>query len=173
MEESTTTRRTPAVLTLKRGQKMNLSTDVMDIITHFLYFIMAQLVKEDGAKEEDAGPDTWYSEGAPINPEIPTGGRREYIPSTDPSQESHVATLSTLDLITGNKVEFLLIIVLIEASYRLAHVALKVADEHEITVEVCVMCLNGLANGDARSKISLATDVYNFNVRLIMSCLLS
>ncbi|GKA48676.1 aromatic-ring hydroxylase-like protein [Tanacetum coccineum] len=108
------------------------------------------------------------SEGASINLEPPTGRRREYIPSADPgsrlphmnvrvlSDVTREATISTLDLISGDKVEFLLIIAPIEASYRLAHTALKVADEHQITVKVCVMWPNGSVNGDARTKTSLA-----------------
>ncbi|PWA95209.1 FAD/NAD(P)-binding oxidoreductase family protein [Artemisia annua] len=108
------------------------------------------------------------SEGAPTNPEPPTGRRREYIPSADPgsrlphmnvrvlSDVTREATISTLDLISGDKVEFLLIIAPIEASYRLAHAALKVADEHKIMVKVCVMWPNGSVNGDARTKTSLA-----------------
>nr|GEY80208.1 aromatic-ring hydroxylase-like protein [Tanacetum cinerariifolium] len=109
-----------------------------------------------------------HSEGASINLEPPTGRRREYIPSADPgsrlphmnvrvlSDVTREATISTLDLISGDKVEFLLIIAPIEASYRLAHAALKVADEHQITVKVCVMWPNGSVNGDARTKAALA-----------------
>ncbi|XP_071715943.1 uncharacterized protein [Rutidosis leptorrhynchoides] len=70
------------------------------------------------------------SEGAPTELEPPTGRRREYIPSADPgsrlphmnirvlSEVTKEATISTLDLISGDKVEFLLIIAPIDSSYR-------------------------------------------------------
>ncbi|KAF5796408.1 putative FAD-binding domain, FAD/NAD(P)-binding domain superfamily [Helianthus annuus] len=108
------------------------------------------------------------SEGAPIKPEPPMGRRREYIPSADPgsrlphmnvrvlSEVKKEVIISTLDLISRDKVEFLLIIAPIDSSYRLAHVVLKVANEHNILVKVCVMWPNGLVNEDARTKTSLA-----------------
>ncbi|KAL8226450.1 hypothetical protein R6Q57_016282 [Mikania cordata] len=108
------------------------------------------------------------SEGAPIKPEPPTGRRREYIPSADPgSRLPHMnvkvlsdvkkeAIISTLDLISIDKVEFLLIIAPIDSSYRLALEILKAASEHNILVKVCVMWPNGLVNEDARTKTSLA-----------------
>nr|XP_043639282.1 2,4-dichlorophenol 6-monooxygenase [Erigeron canadensis] len=107
------------------------------------------------------------SEGEPIKPEPPTGRRREYIPSADPgsrlphmnirvlSELTKEVTISTLDLISEDKLEFLLIIAPIDSSYRLAHAALTVADEYNILVKVCVMWPNGLVNGDARTKTSL------------------
>lgn len=107
-------------------------------------------------------------EGAPIRPELPTGRRREYIPSADPgsrlphmnvrlfSEVKKEVIISTLDLISGDKLEFLLIIAPIDSSYRLAHAALNVANEHNILVKICVMWPNGLVNGDARTKTSLA-----------------
>lgn len=63
--------------------------------------------------------------------------------------------ISTLDLISGDKLEFLLIIAPIDSSYRLALTVLKVAKEHNISVKVCVIWPNGLVNGDARTKTSL------------------
>ncbi|KAL4573859.1 hypothetical protein LXL04_020679 [Taraxacum kok-saghyz] len=111
-----------------------------------------------------------YREGALVPegacegaPDKPTGRRREYVPSADPgSRLPHMnitvlpekATISTLDLI--NKMEFLLIIAPIDTSYRVAHVALTVANEHNVGLKVCVMWPNGLVNGDLRTKVSLA-----------------
>ncbi|CAH1433845.1 unnamed protein product [Lactuca virosa] len=119
-----------------------------------------------------------YCEGALVpevespggrGPEPPGGRRREYIPSADsgsrlPHMNIRVLTqvktkearISTLDLISVDKLEFLLIIAPIDSSYRLAHVALTVAKEHKIVVKVCVMWPNGLVDGDARTKTSLA-----------------
>ena len=47
--------------------------------------------------------------------------------------------ISTLDLISGDKVEFLLIIAPIELSYHLARTALEVAEDFKISVRVCVL----------------------------------
>ncbi|KVI05761.1 Aromatic-ring hydroxylase-like protein [Cynara cardunculus var. scolymus] len=104
----------------------------------------------------------------PNKPEPPTGRRQEYIPSADPgsrlphmnvrvlSEVTREATISTLDLISRDEVEFLLIIAPVDSSYRLAHAVLNVANELNILVKVCVMWPDGLVNVDARSKESLA-----------------
>lgn len=60
-----------------------------------------------------------------------------------------------MDLISGDKVEFLLIIAPIDSSYRLADAALNIANEHNILLKVCVMWPNGLVNVDDRTKTSL------------------
>lgn len=46
---------------------------------------------------------------------------------------------STLDLVSGDKVEFLLIIAPVEESYHLAHAAFKLAKEFEVSAKVCVL----------------------------------
>lgn len=61
-----------------------------------------------------------------------------------------------MDLISGDKIEFLLMIAPIDSSYRLANVALNVAKEHHILVKVCVMWPDGSVNVDSRTKTSLA-----------------
>lgn len=48
-------------------------------------------------------------------------------------------TCSTLDLLSANDVEFLLIIAPIKGSYQLAQAAFKVADEFNIPLKVCVL----------------------------------
>ncbi|KAI7744642.1 hypothetical protein M8C21_001251 [Ambrosia artemisiifolia] len=108
------------------------------------------------------------SEGAPIKPEPPTGRRREYIPTSDPgsrlphmnvrliSEVKKEVIISILDLISRDEVEFLLIIAPIDSSYRLALAVLKVANEHNILVKICVMWPNGLVSEDSRTKTSLA-----------------
>lgn len=60
-----------------------------------------------------------------------------------------------MDLISGDKVEFLLIIAPIDSSYRLADAALNIANERNILLKVCVMWPNGLVNVDDRTKTSL------------------
>lgn len=47
--------------------------------------------------------------------------------------------ISTLDLVRGDKIEFLLIVAPTEDSYHLAHAAFKVAKEFEVSARVCVV----------------------------------
>ncbi|KAM7464722.1 hypothetical protein LguiA_032843 [Lonicera macranthoides] len=101
-------------------------------------------------------------------PEAPTGRRRDYIPSAVPgSRLPHMSvrvlsklpseeTFSTLDLVSGDKVEFLLIIAPVEPSYRLARTAFKVAEEFNVPTKVCVMWPNGTVDGATRSGGELA-----------------
>ena len=42
-------------------------------------------------------------------------------------------------MVSGDKIEFLLIIAPVKESYQLAHAALKVADEFKVSAKVCVM----------------------------------
>ncbi|KAI3467674.1 hypothetical protein Pfo_024337 [Paulownia fortunei] len=82
--------------------------------------------------------------------ETPTGRRRDYVPSSDPgSRLPHMKiqllsvlsedAFSTLDLVSGDNVEFLLIIAPINESYQLAQAAFKVAEEFKVPLKVCVM----------------------------------
>ncbi|KAM5578291.1 hypothetical protein ABKV19_008545 [Rosa sericea] len=106
--------------------------------------------------------------GALGGPDGPNGRRRDYVPTADPgsrlphmnvrilSNSSSEATISTLDLISGDKIEFLLIIAPIEPSYHLAHAALKVAEEFKVSARVCVLWPAGSAKGvEVGSKVSL------------------
>ncbi|KAL1113282.1 hypothetical protein V6Z11_D02G180300 [Gossypium hirsutum] len=84
-------------------------------------------------------------------PELPTGRRRDYVPCADPgSRLPHMnvkvlsnfpseETISTLDLVSENKVEFLLIIAPMEESYNLAQAAFKVAEEYKVSTKVCIL----------------------------------
>ncbi|XP_050205589.1 uncharacterized protein LOC126655439 [Mercurialis annua] len=84
-------------------------------------------------------------------PKPPTGRRRDYIPSADPgsrlphmdvrilSNLPYEATISTLDLLSGDKVEFLLIVAPHDKSYQLAHAAFKVTEEFKVSTKVCVL----------------------------------
>ncbi|RWR96901.1 2,4-dichlorophenol 6-monooxygenase isoform X1 [Cinnamomum micranthum f. kanehirae] len=83
--------------------------------------------------------------------EVPTGRRRDYIPSSEPGSRlphmnvrvlkaaSSEGTLSTLDLVCGEKLEFLLIIAPLRESYDLAVAAFKVAEQFKVSIKVCVM----------------------------------
>ncbi|KAG4989987.1 hypothetical protein JHK82_032298 [Glycine max] len=100
-------------------------------------------------------------------PEVLTGRRRDYTPSAQPgSRLPHIfvrvnplseETVSTLDLVSGDKVEFILIIAPVEESYHLAREAFKVAEEQEIFLKVCIFwstdSVEGLEKG---SKAALS-----------------
>lgn len=100
-------------------------------------------------------------------PEAPTGRRREYVPSANPgsrlphinvkelSKLSTEEIFSTLDLVPGDKVEFLLIIAPVEPSYRLARAAFQVAEEYNVPAKVCVVWPAGTVDGAARSMAAL------------------
>lgn len=52
-------------------------------------------------------------------------------------------TLSTLDLVPGDKLEFVLIIAPVKESYDLARVILRTAEEFKVSVKVCIMWPQG------------------------------
>lgn len=99
--------------------------------------------------------------------EAPTGGRRDYIPSADPgsrlphmsmrllSDLSSKETFSTLDLVSLDKVEFVLIIAPLEESYNLAQAAFKVAKEHKISIRVCVIWPEKTTDGSGKTEAAL------------------
>ncbi|MED6133990.1 hypothetical protein PIB30_033295 [Stylosanthes scabra] len=84
-----------------------------------------------------------------IPAEVPTGRRRDYVPSASPgSRLPHMFVrlnrlteeiVSTLDLVSGDKVEFVLIIAPLEESYHLSREAFKVAEEFKVSLKVCVL----------------------------------
>ncbi|KAJ7945518.1 FAD/NAD(P)-binding oxidoreductase family protein [Quillaja saponaria] len=101
-------------------------------------------------------PENFGALGAP---EEPTGRRRDYIPSAYPGARlPHMnETISTLDLISRDKVEFLLITAPAEESYSLAHAAFKVAEKFRVSVRTCVMWSADTVEGiELGSKDALA-----------------
>ncbi|CAA7023593.1 unnamed protein product [Microthlaspi erraticum] len=100
-----------------------------------------------------------YLEGAIVpdneseagDPKVPSGRRRDYVPSSEPgsrlphmyvrilSDSTREAVVSTLDLVSTEKVEFLLIISPLQESYELAHATFKMAKELMANVKVCVV----------------------------------
>ncbi|KAI4336611.1 hypothetical protein L6164_015115 [Bauhinia variegata] len=106
-----------------------------------------------------------YSNYTDSTPPVPTGRRRDYIPSSHPgSRLPHIymrvnplseEAVSTLDLVSGDKVEFLLIIAPVKESYHLAHAALKVAEELRVCLRVCVIWSDGSVKGQG-SKTRLS-----------------
>ncbi|KAL3501049.1 hypothetical protein ACH5RR_035498 [Cinchona calisaya] len=103
----------------------------------------------------------------PNPPEPPTGRRRDYVPSADPgsrlphmnirllSNLSSKETFSTLDLVSVEKIEFLLIIAPSEESYNLAQAAFKAAEELKIPFRICVVWPEKSTGGFGRSAVAL------------------
>ncbi|KAL6998235.1 hypothetical protein U1Q18_008361 [Sarracenia purpurea var. burkii] len=120
-----------------------------------------------GALVSDEGSDL-------ESPEIPTGRRRDYVPSANPGSRlphmnvrallslSSEETYSTLDLVSGDKVEFLLIIAPLESSYRLAHATLKVAEEFKVSAKACVIWPHDAINGVKKGSEVELTPWKNF-----------
>ncbi|XWS63820.1 hypothetical protein CRYUN_Cryun06bG0134800 [Craigia yunnanensis] len=96
--------------------------------------------------------------------ELPTGRQRDYVPCANPGSRlphmnvrfcqifqvrsmlhSHLdpfkapETISTIGLVSGDKVEFLLMIAPVEESYNLAQAAFEVAKEYKVSTKVCVL----------------------------------
>nr|GMC62817.1 putative polyketide hydroxylase isoform X2 [Ipomoea batatas] len=100
-------------------------------------------------------------------PEAPTGRRRDFVPSADPgSRLPHInirpfsnppskETFSTLDLVSAEKLEFLLIIAPVDSSYHLALATFQVAEECKVPLKVCVMWPGETNAGANRSKAAL------------------
>lgn len=61
---------------------------------------------------------------------------------------------STLDLVTGDKLEFVLIIAPLKESYEIARATLKVADEFKLSAKVCVMWPQGSASAEVEQSRS-------------------
>ncbi|XP_039017976.1 2,4-dichlorophenol 6-monooxygenase-like [Hibiscus syriacus] len=102
-------------------------------------------------------------------PELPSGRRRDYVPCADPgSRLPHMnvkvlsnfpseETISTHDLVSVDKVEFLLIIAPMEESYNLARAAFKAAKEYKVSSKVCMLWPADTITGFHRgSKAKLA-----------------
>ncbi|XP_058093909.1 uncharacterized protein LOC131239959 isoform X2 [Magnolia sinica] len=89
---------------------------------------------------------------------VPIGWRRDYIPSSEPGSRlphmnmralkapSSEVMLSTLDLISGHKLEFVLIIAPIKESYDLGCAAFKVASGFNVSLKVCIIWPQGSSN---------------------------
>ncbi|KAK4788724.1 hypothetical protein SAY86_020043 [Trapa natans] len=122
-----------------------------------------------------------YSDGAivpdrrgPAPLESPTGRRRDYIPSADPgsrlphmnvrilSNSSKEDIISTLDLVHGNKIEFLLMVAPTEDSYHLAHAAFEVAKEFEVSARICVVWPQTTASSTSMSSKEALAPWENF-----------
>ncbi|KAL0700050.1 hypothetical protein Bca4012_056172 [Brassica carinata] len=118
-----------------------------------------------------------YQEGAIVpdnesgagDPEAPSGRRRDYVPCAEPgsrlphmyvkvlSDSTREVIVSTLDLVSIERVEFVLIISPLQESYELARATFKVANEFKVSVKVCVVWPSSSDDGVEReSKSALA-----------------
>ncbi|RLN25622.1 putative polyketide hydroxylase [Panicum miliaceum] len=90
---------------------------------------------------------------------------REYIPSAKVGSRlphmlvralpaSSEGVFSTLDLVSVDKLEFVLIIAPLKESYEIARATLKVADEFKLSVKVCVMWPQGSADVEVEESRS-------------------
>lgn len=107
------------------------------------------------------------SETAPGAPELPNGRRRDFVPSADPgsrlphmnvrvlSNLSSEEICSTLDLVSGDKIEFLLIIAPVDESYHLAYDAFKMAEKFNVSAKVCVLWPASTKGIEEGSKVAL------------------
>ncbi|KAK9090174.1 hypothetical protein Sjap_023351 [Stephania japonica] len=98
--------------------------------------------------------------------EVPLGRRRDYIPSAEPGSrlphmnviplnESSTKTFSTLDLIRGDDVEFLLIIAPKRESYNLAQAAFKAARRFKVPLKVSIIWPSSSSPTSSLSKAAL------------------
>ncbi|OIT33571.1 hypothetical protein A4A49_36383 [Nicotiana attenuata] len=99
--------------------------------------------------------------------EAPSGRRRDYIPCSEPgsrlphmnvkllSNPSSKEIFSTLDIVSGDNVEFVLIIAPLEESYNLARAAIEVANNFKVPLKVCVIWPKESINGTGRSEAAL------------------
>jgi hypothetical protein len=68
---------------------------------------------------------------------------------------------STLDLVSGDKLEFVLIIAPVKESYEIARATLKIADELKLSAKVCVMWPRGSTDAEleeSRSELASWTN---------------
>uniref|UniRef100_A0A0A9DBL2 FAD-binding domain-containing protein n=1 Tax=Arundo donax TaxID=35708 RepID=A0A0A9DBL2_ARUDO len=70
---------------------------------------------------------------------------------------SSEGVFSTLDLVSGDKLEFVLITAPLKESYEIARATLKIADEFKLSAKVCVMWPQGSAGAEVvKSRSELA-----------------
>jgi hypothetical protein len=62
------------------------------------------------------------------------------------------SVFSTMDLVSGDKVEFVIIIAPLEESYKLARAMLRIADELELSAKVCVMWPQGSVDAEVKGS---------------------
>lgn len=73
---------------------------------------------------------------------------------------------STLDLVSGDKLEFVLITAPLKESYKLARATLKVADEFKLSAKVCIVWPQGSVDAraveESRSELAPWTNYIDF-----------
>lgn len=127
---------------------------------------------EEGALlAEDCGEKSQERE----KPKHSKRASREYIPSAKVGSRlphmlvralpaSSEGVFSTLDLISGEKLEFVLIAAPVKESYEIARATLKIADEFKLPVKVCVIWPRGTTDEEleeSRSELAPWTNHVN------------
>uniref|UniRef100_A0A0D9X1X9 FAD-binding domain-containing protein n=1 Tax=Leersia perrieri TaxID=77586 RepID=A0A0D9X1X9_9ORYZ len=115
-----------------------------------------------GALDAEDCAETTYEAEKPKHPKR----SREYIPSAKAGSRlphmlvralsaSNEGVFSTLDLVSGDKPEFALIVAPLKESYELARAMLKVADELKLPVKICVIWPQGSVDAKgSRSELA-------------------
>ncbi|KAJ1286681.1 hypothetical protein BS78_03G370400 [Paspalum vaginatum] len=123
------------------------------------------LVAEDCGEKTQQGEKLKHSKRA----------SREYMPSAKvgsriphmllrPLPASNESVFSTLDLVSGDKLEFVLITAPVKESYEIARATLKIADEFKLSAKVCVMWPRGTTDAEveeSRSELAPWTNYVN------------
>ncbi|PKA55809.1 hypothetical protein AXF42_Ash012101 [Apostasia shenzhenica] len=76
-------------------------------------------------------------------PSSKSGSRLPHMQMKSLTASSSEDVFSTLDLVPGDKVEFLLIIAPVKESYELARTALKVAEKFNVSLKICIIWPHG------------------------------
>lgn len=71
-------------------------------------------------------------------------------------------TFSTLDLLSVDRAQFLLIIAPVESSYKLARAALEVAENIKVPLKICVVWPENSSDGNCTSQAALQPWKENF-----------
>ncbi|XP_009411836.2 uncharacterized protein LOC103993475 isoform X2 [Musa acuminata AAA Group] len=115
---------------------------------------------KEGALVAECGEKIWESEASSVHkrdlkPYIPCakpGCRLPHMLINALKESSAKASFSTLDLISGDKIEFLLIIAPIKGSYRLARASMMVAKEFDVPLKVCIIWPKGSSDKNVNSS---------------------
>ncbi|ONL97326.1 2,4-dichlorophenol 6-monooxygenase isoform X6 [Zea mays] len=145
---------------LDEGKSLQLQFPAEDLGFHYAE---GALVVEASCEKTHEGEKLQHSKRA----------SREYIPSAKVGSRlphmlvrevpaSSEGAFSTLDLVSGDKLEFVLIIAPVKESYEIARATLKIADELTLSARVCVMWPRGSTDAEVEESRSELTPWTNY-----------
>ncbi|CAD6210922.1 unnamed protein product [Miscanthus lutarioriparius] len=145
---------------LDEGKSLQLQFPAEDL---GFYYEEGALVPEASCEETQEGGKLQHSKRA----------SREYIPSAKVGSRlphmlvrglpaSSEGVLSTLDLVSGDELEFVLIIAPAKESYEIARATLKIADELKLSAKACVMWPQGSTDAEVEESRSELAPWTNF-----------